>query len=171
MWEYWARYNECICYCTKKNLVKSIKCFLKTLCFRCFWKRWMTEPETRHYWLTETGLLLERQTESFPTSQGSSLHLGLDVVSQLARTRKYLFPVTQTLSSDSFPYLKPYSWLAFTCPNLLNKFLLNLQVFLTLLSQFTHLRQYPGCYSFDRDQTQSSVEVEKLAFLAVVMYQ
>lgn len=59
------------------------------------------------YWLRGTGLPIERQTESFPKSQGSCLRLGLDIVSQLARTRKFLLPVTETLSSDSFPYLKP----------------------------------------------------------------
>lgn len=38
-------------------------------------------------------------------------------------------------------------------------------------SQLTHLQEYPGCYSFDRDHTQSSVEVEKLAFPTAAMYQ
>ncbi|XP_041910579.1 transmembrane protease serine 11G [Arvicola amphibius] len=38
-------------------------------------------------------------------------------------------------------------------------------------SQLTHLQEYPVCHSFDRDHTESSVEVEKLAFPSMAMYQ
>lgn len=122
-----------------------------------YWLRWRTAVS----WKTNKKLLHEsRELLTLGTWHCFSIHLNQEILISCNKDfTKWFFSVPQTI-----PLVNIYwSWLvkqvSFKSLSILN------------FSQPTHLQEYPGCYSFDRDHTQSGVEVEKLAFPTVAMYQ